>query len=223
MKHTNQNQRISACQLYLISPPTFEVKDFSVNLIEALATTHVSCFQLRLKGAEDEDIMNTARALLPICRDFEVPFILNDRADLAAELKAEGAHLGQDDMSYKSARQWLGKDAIVGVSCYDSTHTAMLAAESGADYVAFGAFFATTTKKPRTQATPHLLSLWQQTTTVPCVAIGGITVENCSRLIKAGADFIAVVSGVWDHPEGPSAAVNQFNKLCVTDKQAAPN
>ena len=215
MKHTNKNQRISACQLYLISPPNFEVKDFSLNLIAALATNHVSCFQLRLKGAEDEDILNTGRALLPICQDFEVPFILNDRPDLAAELKAEGAHLGQDDMSYKNARQWLGNDAIVGVSCYDSTHMAMVAAESGADYVAFGAFFPTTTKRPKTQATPQLLSSWQQTMTVPCVAIGGITVHNCPLLIKAGADFLAVVSGVWDHPDGASTAVHHFNNLCL--------
>ncbi len=223
MKRPNQDRSIPACQLYLISPPDFEVRDFSTSLHAALATTHVSCFQLRLKGVEDEDILNAGRALLPICRDFEVPFILNDRPDLAAELKAEGAHLGQDDMSYKNARQWLGNDAIIGVSCYDSSHAAMVAAESGADYVAFGAFYATTTKKPRTQATPQLLSLWQQATTIPCVAIGGITVDNCPPLIKAGADFIAVVSGVWNHPEGPSTAVNHFNQLCLSNKEASSN
>ncbi|MEE2694453.1 MAG: thiamine phosphate synthase [Pseudomonadota bacterium] len=215
MKDTNQNQEVLRCQLYLISPPKFEVQGFSANLIAALATRHVSCFQLRLKGADDGDILNTAKALLPICRDYEVPFILNDRPDLAAQLEVEGTHVGQDDMNYKDARRWLGNEAIVGMSCYDSTHMAMVAAESGADYVAFGAFFPTTTKRPKTQATPQLLSSWQQTMTVPCVAIGGITVHNCPLLIKAGADFLAVVSGVWDHPDGASTAVHHFNNLCL--------
>tara|TARA_B100000686_G_scaffold354343_1_gene464049 strand:- start:1829 stop:2500 length:672 start_codon:yes stop_codon:yes gene_type:complete len=215
VKQSAQNPDLLPCQLYLISPPKFEVRDFSVRLRATLATQHVSCFQLRLKDAEDEDILNTAKTLIPICRDFGVPFLLNDRPDLAAKLEVEGTHIGQDDMAYEDARRWLGADAIVGVSCYDSTHMAMVAAESGADYVAFGAFFATTTKKPRTQADPQILSFWQQTTTIPCVAIGGITVNNCPLLIEAGADFLAVVSGVWDHPKGPSRAVNHFNKLCL--------
>lgn len=220
MKNTSQNENSPPCQLYLISPPDFEIRDFSLNLIAALETKYVSCFQLRLKGAEDTDILRVGKALLPICRDYNVPFILNDRPDLAAKLKADGTHVGQDDMDYTDARQWLGNDAVVGVSCYDSTHMAMVAAESGADYVAFGAFFPTTTKQPRTQATPKLLSFWQQTTTVPCVAIGGINVNNCSVLIQAGADFLAVVSGVWDYPGGPSKAVCHFNKLCLPRDQA---
>ena len=115
--------------------------------------------------------------------------------------------------SYGEARRLLGDDKVVGVSCYDSRHQAMVAAEAGADYVAFGAFFPTATKTPRSRATPDLLEWWHDLTTVPCVAIGGITTDNAALVIEAGADFLAVISAVWDHPDGPAAAVTAFNHL----------
>jgi len=202
------------CQLYLISPPEFRLDDFRIKLSEALQTGKVSCFQLRLKNATDAGIRIASEALLPICQNYGVPFIVNDRPDLAVEVGADGTHIGADDIGYKEARRLVGKKRIVGVSCYNCKHTALVGAEAGADYVAFGAFFPTTTKTPRTQAELKLLSWWQQTTTVPCVAIGGITVNNCGPVISAGADFIAVISGVWNHSDGPSAALVRFDKLC---------
>jgi thiamine-phosphate pyrophosphorylase len=208
------NYRAKGCQLYLLSPPEFRLDDFRIKLSEAVATGKVSCFQLRLKNAIDVEIRTVSDALLPICHDQGVPFIINDRPDLAIEVGADGAHIGADDISYNEARRLIGNEGIVGVSCYNSTHIALGAAEAGADYVAFGAFFPTTTKTPRTRAEVELLTWWQQATTVPCVAIGGLTVNNCAPVIGAGADFIAVVSGVWDHPDGPSAALLQFDKLC---------
>ena len=208
------NSNSNNCQLYLISPPNIQLEDFVITLSEALTTGMVSCFQLRLKSSDDEAISRASEILLPICQSYDVPFIINDRPDLAAQLGADGTHIGADDISYSEARRLLGDDAIIGVSCYNSRHSAMVAAEKGADYIAFGAFFPTTTKTPRSRADLDLLSWWQQTTTVPCVAIGGISVNNCSTLIEAGADFIAVISGVWDHPDGPSAALLHFDKLC---------
>lgn len=208
------NSNSNHCQLYLISPPNIQLEDFVVTLSEALTTGKVSCFQLRLKGSDDDAISRACEALLPICQSYNVPFIINDRADLAVQLGADGAHIGVDDISYSEARRLMGDDAIIGVSCYNSRHFAMVAAEEGADYIAFGAFFPTATKTPRSRAELELLSWWQQTTTIPCVAIGGISVNNCSALIEAGADFIAVISGVWDHPDGPSAALLHFDKLC---------
>jgi len=140
-------------------------------------------------------------------------FILNDRPDLAAELGCDGVHIGQEDASYADARKLVGPKAIVGVTCHDSRHLAMEAAEAGADYVAFGAFFPTKTKEPKTQADPEILRAWSDSTVVPAVAIGGITVQNAPVLIEAGADFLAVAAGVWEHPDGPEAAVKAFNSL----------
>ena len=208
------NSNSNNCQLYLISPPKIQLEDFSVTLSETLNTGVVSCFQLRLKDSDDEFIDKASEALLPICQNYDVPFIINDRPDLAAQLGADCTHIGVDDMSYNEARSLVGNDAIIGVSCYNSRHTAMIAAEQGADYIAFGAFFPTATKTPRTRADVELLQWWQQTTTIPCVAIGGISVHNCGPIIEAGADFIAVISGVWDHPDGPSVALRNFDKLC---------
>lgn len=150
--------------------------------------------------------------LRPIAQDRDVAFILNDRADLAAELACDGVHVGQEDTPYAEARAIVGADAIVGVTCKASRDLAFEAGEAGADYVAFGAFFPSQTKKITTPADTEILSWWQEFMTVPCVAIGGITLDNCETVIEAGADFLAVASGVWDHAAGPAAAVKAFNE-----------
>ena len=151
-------------------------------------------------------------ALRPMVQAAGVAFILNDRPDLAAKLSCDGVHVGQEDASYADARAALPK-GIVGVTCHDSRHLAMEAGEAGADYVAFGAFFPTATKTPKSHADIELLKWWADTMTVPVVAIGGITIANAPALVEAGADFLAVAAGVWDYPEGPKAAVEAFNKL----------
>jgi thiamine-phosphate pyrophosphorylase len=200
-------------QLYLISPPQITPAAFALTLQEVLAAGPIAAFQLRLKNLPDEAVVAAAEALIPIVQGAGVAFILNDRPDLAARVGADGVHIGQEDASYPEARRWLGDSGIVGVTCHDSRHLAMEAAEAGADYVAFGAFFPTTTKDPKTAADSELLSWWQEIMEVPCVAIGGITVENAKGLADAGADFVAVSAGVWGYPEGPAAAVRAFTQV----------
>lgn len=150
---------------------------------------------------------------MPIVQSANAAFIVNDRADLAKRLGADGVHVGQEDTPYAEARALMGPKGIVGVTCHDSRHLAMEAAEAGADYVAFGAFFETTTKQAKTKADPAILTWWQEMMTAPCVAIGGITPENGRVLVEAGADFLAVSSGVWDHPDGPDVAVKRLNDI----------
>lgn len=202
---------MSTCRLYLITPPAFEPQAFAETLKVALGAGDVACLQLRLKGASDDEIRRSAALLTPIAHAHDVALVLNDRPDLAAELGCDGVHVGQDDMSYAEARRRVGPDRIVGVTCHNSRHLAMEAGEAGADYVAFGAFFPTHTKAVQYQAGIELLSWWSELMEIPCVAIGGITVANCDSLIRAGADFLAVASGVWEYPEGPAAAVKAFN------------
>ncbi len=148
-----------------------------------------------------------------IAQSRDVAFVVNDRPDLAKKLGADGVHVGQEDAPYAEARALLGPNAIIGVTCHDSRHLAMEAAEAGADYVAFGAFYPTSTKEPKTRAEPELLTWWQDIMEAPCVAIGGITVANALPLVEAGADFLAVASGVWDHADGPEDAVRRFNDI----------
>lgn len=205
--------RRERCRLYLITPPAFEPAAFSRALEEALAGGDVAAVQLRLKGASDEEVLRAGAALKPIVQQAGAAFIVNDRPDLAARLDADGVHVGQEDVSYAEARRLLGPDRIVGVTCHDSRHLAMEAAEAGADYVAFGAFYPTGTKEPKTRAEPEILEIWQETMQTPCVAIGGVTVENAEPLVRAGADFLAVSAGVWSHPRGPRAATAAFNAL----------
>jgi thiamine-phosphate pyrophosphorylase len=183
-----------------------------IPLKEALAGGDVASFQLRLKHVSDDEIRRAVDILRPIVQAKGAAFILNDRPDLAAELGCDGVHVGQEDASYPEARKLLPK-GIVGVTCHDSRHLAMEAGEAGADYVAFGAFFPTQTKEPKSSADIELLRWWSETMVVPCVAIGGITVANAPSLIEAGADFLAVSGGVWEHPDGPEDAVRQFNAL----------
>jgi len=186
---------------------------FKDTLAAALDAGDVASLQLRLNDVDDEAILRAGETLLPVCHAHDVAFIVNDRPDLARDLGADGVHIGQNDLPYEAARLAVGEDGIVGVTCHDSRHLAMEASEKGADYVAFGAFFPTGTKQPKTKADPDLLRWWQEFMVVPCVAIGGITVENARTLAEAGADFLAVVAGVWDYPEGPAAAVEAFNEI----------
>lgn len=182
-------------------------------LKRALEGGDVASLQLRLKDVSDDEVLRAGAKLMPIAQKAGVAFIVNDRPDLAKKLGADGVHVGQEDASLAEARALLGPNAIVGVTCHGSRHLAIEAAEAGADYVAFGAFYPTSTKEAKTRAEPELLTWWQEMMTAPCVAIGGITVENGGPLVQAGADFLAVASGVWDHPEGPQAAVRRFNDL----------
>lgn len=201
------------CQLYLVTPPAFVATDFTADLKRALEGGPIAALQLRLKGASDEAVLAAGAALKPLCADAGIALIVNDRADLAQAIGADGVHLGQQDGSVSAARQLLGADAQIGVTCHDSRHLAMEAGEAGADYVAFGAFFPSTTKEPPAMADVELLAWWAGMMEVPCVAIGGITPENAPPLIASGADFLAVSNGVWQHSEGPAAAVRRFHAL----------
>lgn len=199
------------CRLYLITPPRIDPATFADSLAAALDAGDVGCVQLRLKDIDDDQIRVAADILRPIAQERDVAFIMNDRPDLAMETGCDGVHVGQEDAPYADARALLGDNAIVGITCKNSRHFAMEAAEQGADYVAFGAFFHSTTKPPKNIAEPEILEWWSGLMTVPSVAIGGITIKNCAPLVTAGADFLSVVSGVWDYPDGPAAAVRAFN------------
>lgn len=199
------------CRLYLITPPRIDPATFADSLAAALDAGDVGCVQLRLKDIDDDQIRVATDILRPIAQERDVAFIMNDRPDLAMETGCDGVHVGQEDAPYADARALLGDNAIVGVTCKNSRHFAMEAAEQGADYVAFGAFFHSTTKPPKNIAEPEILEWWSGLMTVPSVAIGGITIENCAPLVVAGADFLSVISGVWDYPDGPAAAVRAFN------------
>ncbi len=201
------------CRLYLITPPKLELAHFARALEDALSGGDVACVQLRLKDVADAEVLRVGAALKPIVQNAGAAFIVNDRPDLAAKLDADGVHVGQGDASYAVARRLIGADRIVGVTAHNSRHLAMEAAEAGADYVAFGAFYPTGTKDPSHWAEPEILEIWRETVETPCVAIGGITVENAEPLVRAGADFLAVSAGVWAHAEGPRAAVAAFNDL----------
>ena len=196
------------CRLYLITPPRLDdLPAFAQLLARTLDAGEVAALQIRLKDQPDELIAAAVEALAPVAQARGVAVILNDRPDLAAKLGCDGVHVGQSDTPLSEARKIMGKDAMIGVTCHDSRHLAMEAAEGGADYVAFGAFFPTTTKEAPTQAEPEILTIWQQFMETPCVAIGGITAGNAASLAQAGADFLAVSAGVWAHPQGPAAAV----------------
>jgi thiamine-phosphate pyrophosphorylase len=201
-------------RLYLITPPALDPDRFARDLEEALAGGDVACLQLRLKEVDDAAVRHAARVLQPIAHRRGVAFIMNDRPDLAAELECDGVHVGEEDAPYAEARRLLGPDRIVGVTCGDSRHRAIAAAEAGADYVAFGAFFPSMTKGgTKFRASPEVLRDWSETTVVPCCAIGGITQENCAPLVEAGADFLAVIGAIWSYPKGPRAAVGDFNAV----------
>ena len=206
--HANQNAgRASSCQLYLISP--LDVGGgFPDRLEAALAAGKVAAFQFRVKGVDQHEAARLAGPLQEICAARECAFIVNDSVALAKRLGADGVHLGQGDGDVREAREVLGRQAQIGVTCHASRHLAMEAGEAGADYVAFGSFFPSATKTSEHRPEPEILAWWQKLFEIPCVAIGGITPANAAPLVSAGADFIAVSNAVWGGDE--AAAVRDF-------------
>lgn len=200
-------------QLYLISP--LEVGgDFPDRLASALDAGPIAAFQFRVKGLDEHACATLAEPLQRLCADHDTAFIVDDSVSLAKRLGADGVHLGQQDESVKDARAELGKEAQIGVTCHDSRHMAMEAGEQGADYVAFGAFFPSSTKETSHRAELELISFWSQIFEIPCVAIGGITPANCTPLVLARADFLAVSHAVWGQPgrDGAAAAIRAFHE-----------
>jgi len=199
------------CLLYLITPPALP-PDFPDALARALDGGDVAAVQVRLKGASDEEVLRATEAMLPVAQARGVAVLMNDRMDLAKRAGCDGVHLGQEDGDPVAARKLLGAEATIGVTCHASRHLAMEAGEAGADYVAFGAFFPTGTKEVQHHAEPEILEWWSEMFEIPCVAIGGITAANCAPLVRAGADFLAVIGAVWSHPKGPAAGVRAMNE-----------
>lgn len=198
-----------SCQLYLISP--LDVGgDFPEHLQSALEAGPVAAFQFRVKDIEQGEAASLAEPLKAICDAHDVAFIVNDDVALTKLLGADGVHLGQGDSNLKDAREELGDEVQIGITCHDSRHLAMEAGEGGANYVAFGAFFPTETKETHHQPGLDVLQRWSNIMEIPCVAIGGITPDNCQPLIEAGADFLAVSGSVWNDPNGPANAVKRF-------------
>ena len=205
-----RDDRRPACQLYLISPLDVD-GGFPERLKRALGAGAVAAFQMRVKGVDQHEAARLGEPLQRICADADVAFIVNDDIGLAKRLGGDGVHLGQGDGDPREARALLGPNAQIGVTCHDSRHLAMEAGEAGADYVAFGAFFPTTTKEVHHHPDPSILAWWTTMFEIPCVAIGGITPANAPVLVKAGADFIAVSNAVWGGDE--EAAVKAFVEL----------
>ncbi|CAH2604672.1 Thiamine-phosphate synthase [Rhodovastum atsumiense] len=209
------------CRLYLITPPVLEPVGFADTLARALDADDVAALQIRLKDLPDDALRRAIDVLRPVAQARGVAVILNDRPDLAVAHGCDGAHVGQDDTAALVARKILG-DLMLGVTCHDSRHLAMEAGEAGADYVAFGAFFPTTTKQAPTRAEPEILRWWSGVMELPSVAIGGITPANCAPLVQAGADFLAVTGAVWNHPDGPVAGVRAMNAAIAAAERDLP-
>lgn len=197
------------CQLYLISPLDV-AGNFPDRLERVLAAAEVAAFQFRVKNIDEHAAARLAAPLQEICAAHDCAFIVNDSVKLAKRLGADGVHLGQSDGDVRDAREVLGREAQIGVTCHASRHLAMEAGEAGADYVAFGAFFPSETKASDHRPDLDLLTWWQNLFEIPCVAIGGITATNCEPLVAAGADFLAVSNGIWSGDE--TANVRAFMK-----------
>lgn len=201
--------RFPAKGLYAITQTENRSADEMAEAVSAAIRGGAAVIQYRDKAPENADTLATK--LLEICHNSNVPLIINDNIDLAVRIGADGVHLGREDENIGSARRMLGKDKIIGISCYDSIERAIVAESRGADYVAFGRFFPSGTKP---LASPAQISTLQQAKIrihVPIVAIGGILPKNGSALLAAGADLLAVIGGIFDHD--PEQSARKFQAL----------
>ncbi|NNC37075.1 MAG: thiamine phosphate synthase [Hyphomonadaceae bacterium] len=212
-----------ACQIYLLTPPKIEDLDvFIADFQAAITAAPVACLQIRLKDASEAEIEEIAKKLIPIAHIQDTLILINDNAYIAARTGADGVHLGQQDMKINLAKTLISDDAIIGITCHNSKDLAFEAGMAGADYVAFGSFFKSETKPEASPADLELLTWWNETMEIPSVAIGGITTQNARSVIEAGANYIALSSGVWDHKDGPAEAVKQLSALCLAHSPVLP-
>ena len=215
----------SGPQIYLITPEEFELTSFAKKLAVALASTPVAYVQLRMKQkktspatqkapdkAHEKKVGQAIKTLMPIAHKYATSFIVNDHVILARDTKADGVHLGQQDMPLAQAKALLQADKTLGITCHNSQSLARKAAQGGASYVAFGAFYDSPSKKTVHKAPLNILTWWRSCAPIPCVAIGGITAENASPIAQAGADFLAVCSGVWNNPHGIAKALSMLSQ-----------
>jgi thiamine-phosphate pyrophosphorylase len=210
--HVRDGGAPDGCRVYLITPPKLDPMPFADLLAAALDAGDVAAVQLRLKDVDDDVWRRSIDALRPVCQSRGVAFLLNDRADLVRATGCDGAHVGQEDIPAREARRLMGPDLMLGVTCKGSRDLAMQAGEDGADYVAFGAFYPSTTKAVTRLLDPEILQWWSEMMELPSCAIGGITPENCAPLVQAGTDFLAVVGCVWNHHDGPNAGIRTLNQ-----------
>ena len=210
------SQTAPICQIYLLTPPQIpDITEFERALEDVLSAAPIAALQIRLKDSAPQDIAQVANRLMPLAHGYGTMVIINDDPEIALETGADGVHLGQNDMDIKSAKEMLKPGVIAGVTCHNSKEMAFKAGSGGADYIAFGSFFESTTKPDARPADLELLTWWHETMEIPSVAIGGITVDNAKLVIEAGADFIALSSGVWDYQKGPARAVKRLSELCA--------
>ena len=167
---------------------------------------------MRIKDETDENLIALIKTIKPVCDKNKIPLILNDRPDIANLTNCAGVHIGPEDLPYEETRRIVGREAIVGVSCKESLNEAVNMAKKGANYVAFGAFYESPTKYVQTKVGPKTIKEWKTKENLPCVAIGGIRVDNCVPIINAGADFLAISSGIWQFPGGPLLAIQYFGE-----------
>jgi thiamine-phosphate pyrophosphorylase len=203
--------KAEGCRLYILTPETLDLRVFPESLERALDAGDVAAVQLRLKNVDDGVWKRAIDALRPVCQSRGVAFWLNDRADLVVAAGCDGVHVGQEDVPARDARRLMGPSRTLGVTCKSSYELAERAVQDGADYVAFGAFFPSTSKQVTKLADPEILRGWAQRSTTPSCAIGGITAANLGPLVQAGANLLAIIGGVWSHPEGPAAGVRAIN------------
>ncbi len=199
------------CRLYIITPEKFDLQIFPDLLAQALDAGDCAAVQLRIKNETDDSWKRAIDALRPVTQARNVAFLLNDRADLVLPTGCDGAHVGQEDMAATQARKLMGPDLMLGVTCKSSRDLAMQAGEDSADYVAFGAFYPSNSKEVKNLADPEILRWWSELMEIPSCAIGGITADNLAPLVQAGANFLAIIGGVWHHKDGPAAGVRAIN------------
>ena len=195
----------------MISPNKIKGIDFFNKLANVLKTNNVKYFQLRLKKISTLDLLQISKKIRSITQKYNVKFIINDEPFIAKIIDADGCHIGQSDMNIVDARKILGKNKIIGVTCHNKKKLALRAQKYGANYIAFGSFFKSKTKKTAFRANLEILRWAKKKINMPCVAIGGINSSNYKKILLSGASFIACSSYVWNNKKlKPISAINKF-------------